>query len=148
MSQDCRARRLWTRQCCPSLMGAEALVTQFNPRNVGNVSGTAYGRPKREFHLQFHRIGFGPADYDWAPHQLRGIYHQRGGNRTSFSQKPFRYPVGIFWSSRRCGTSSNGVGCYRSGRICFKKAITRSLGRHKPYRTPDPEIAQNRVTFL
>ena len=52
-------------------MGAEALVTQFNPRNVGNVSGTAYGRPKREFHLQFHRIGFGPADYDWAPHQLR-----------------------------------------------------------------------------
>ena len=58
-------------------MEAEALVTQFNPRNVGNVSGTAYGRPKREFHFQFHRIGFGPADYDWAPHQLRGIYHQR-----------------------------------------------------------------------
>ena len=146
MSQDCRARRLWTRQCCPSLMEAEALVTQFNP-------------PQRRKRLRYGTVGQNESfTFNFIKLVLDllitiGLLTSYAAfitsvNRTSFSQKPFRYPVGIFWSSRRCGTSSNRVGRYRSGRICFKKAMTRSLGRHKPYRRPDPEIAQNRVTFL
>jgi hypothetical protein len=76
-------------------MGAEALVTQFNPPHLEKVSGIAYISQNESFTFNFIKW-FGPADYDWAPHQLRGIYRQRGGNRTSFSQKPIRYPVGIF----------------------------------------------------
>lgn len=57
-------------------MEAEALVTQFNP-------------PQRRKRLRYGTVGQNESftfnfiklvldgDYDWAPHQLLGIYHQR-----------------------------------------------------------------------